>query len=82
MTNSPSDSRGPPEYLSFLLRLWRVNGGDKQTGVGVAIWRASIENPLTGERRGFASLDALFVFLRQQTGALSDVKGVEDEGCA
>jgi hypothetical protein len=82
MTNSPNDSSRPPEYLSFLLRLWQVDGGDKQAGAGATIWRASIENPLTGERRGFASLDALFVFLRQQTGALSDVKGVEDEGCA
>ena len=82
MTNSPSDSRGPPEYLSFLLRLWQVDGDDKQAGTGATIWRASIENPLTGERRGFASLDALFDFLRQQTGALAVVKRAEEEGYA
>ena len=47
------------DYLSYLLRLWRV---DKEE----AVWRASLESPLTGERIGFASLDALFDFLRQQ----------------
>jgi len=29
-------------------------------------WQASLENAHTGERIGFASLDALFAFLRQQ----------------
>ena len=55
--------KGTPErheYLSYLLRLWRV-------GTEKAVWRASLESPLTGERIGFASLDALFAFLLQQT---------------
>jgi hypothetical protein len=30
------------------------------------IWRVSLESPLTGERKGFASLDALVVFLRSE----------------
>jgi hypothetical protein len=33
-----------------------------------ATWRASLESTCTGERRGFASLDELFDFLRNQTG--------------
>jgi hypothetical protein len=33
-----------------------------------ATWRASLESTRTGERRGFASLDELFDFLREQTG--------------
>jgi hypothetical protein len=33
-----------------------------------AIWRASLESTRTGERKGFASLDELFDFLREQTG--------------
>jgi len=55
--------KGTPErrnYLSFLLRLWRV-------GKEEAVWRASLESPHTGEHIGFASLDALFAFLREQT---------------
>jgi hypothetical protein len=57
-----------PEYLSYLLRLWSVNGAEK------TVWRASLENALTGERKAFASLDDLFDFLRQQTGVRSDLE--------
>ena len=51
-------------YLSYLLRLWQTSDGTKQ------IWRASVESPGTGERRGFASLEDLFDFLQAQTGTL------------
>lgn len=44
--------------LSYLLRLWRTLEGD---------WRASLEAPGTGERQGFASLQALFEFLGTET---------------
>jgi hypothetical protein len=47
-----------PDYRSYLLRFWRV------TSDGQAIWRASLECPHTGERTGFASLDALFDHLK------------------
>jgi hypothetical protein len=49
-----------PEYLSYLLRLWRVSGE------GEAVWRASLESPHTGERHGFAGLTDLFTFLKQE----------------
>lgn len=52
--------REPQRYLSYLLRLWQT-GGDKEQG-----WRASLEVPGTGERQGFASLQALFDFLEAQ----------------
>jgi len=50
-----------PDYLSYLLRLWRVNHAQE------TIWRASLKSASTGEQMGFASLDELFEFLRQQT---------------
>jgi hypothetical protein len=50
-------------YASYLLRLWPVRSEDGIT------WRASLESADTGERKGFASLDALFAFLRQRTDA-------------
>jgi hypothetical protein len=59
-------SRGAGEqldYQSYLLRLWREN--DEEKG-----WRASLESALTGERRGFADLNALFDFLQRQTDVL------------
>ncbi|MBM4464520.1 MAG: hypothetical protein FJ014_02945 [Chloroflexi bacterium] len=54
--------KGTPErrdYLSYLLRLWRV-------GKEEAVWRASIESPHTGQRIGFASLEDLFTFLEKK----------------
>ncbi len=47
-------------YLSYLLRLWQTSNGEKQ------VWRASLQSPGTGERQGFASLEALFDFLQTQ----------------
>jgi hypothetical protein len=54
-----------PDYLSYLIRLWRVRE------MGQDVWRASVQHPGTGERVSFRTLDELFVFLRQQTGAVS-----------
>ena len=52
----------PRRYMAYLVRLWQVNGE------GQPAWRASIEDPHTGERRGFASLESLFAFLKEQIG--------------
>ncbi len=50
-------SGGGRGYQSFLLRLWQVNTEGKRA------WRFSLENSVTGERRGFANLGELLVFL-------------------
>jgi hypothetical protein len=47
-------------YVAYLLRLWQVNDGE------ATAWRASLESPQTGERRGFASLADLFTFLESE----------------
>ena len=47
-------------YQSYLLRLWRVKEGEEG-------WRASLESAQTGERKGFATLDALFDYVRSRT---------------
>ena len=60
-------------YVSYLLRLWETKRE------GVSIWRASLQSPDTGERTGFASLDALFAFLRQVAGVELDSGGDQDE---
>ena len=46
-------------YLSYLIRLWQISSE------GELVWRASLESPHTGERKGFASLDGLLDFLRE-----------------
>ena len=58
-------SEKQPCYLSYLLRLWQVQENEHTT------WRASLESSHTGERWGFATLDALCAFLREQTTVLA-----------
>jgi hypothetical protein len=50
-------------YHSFLLRLWQVKENEH------TVWRASLESSHTGERWGFANVEALFEFVRQEIGA-------------
>ncbi len=55
-----------PDYKSYLLRLWQA-----QTAGGM-VWRASLEEPHTGTRLGFSSLQRLHEFLLDQTTAEPD----------
>jgi hypothetical protein len=55
-----------PDYLSYLLRLWRED--DK----GATNWRASLESALTGKRHVFPCLMELFAFLQRQAVAGRD----------
>ena len=50
----------PQPYLSFLVRLWKV---DQEAQV---YWRVSIEDPFTGERCGFMNLKAFIAFLEKK----------------
>ena len=52
-------------YVAYLLRLWQVGSGAS------IVWRASLDDPSTGERKGFANLESLFAFLRDQVGESS-----------
>jgi len=54
----------PVEYFSYLLRMWRT--GEKSA------WRSSLEDPRTGKRVGFGSLEALLSYLVKitQTGTV------------
>jgi hypothetical protein len=62
-----------PDYLSYLLRLWRENvERDFQCRTEQATWRASLESSLTGKRQGFSSLRDLFAFLQQQMDVAVD----------
>lgn len=60
-------------YLAYMLRLWQEKDG---TG---AAWRASLESPHTGERRGFASLEALFSFLLERSRGSQSRVGADSE---
>jgi hypothetical protein len=62
------------DYRSYLVRLWRVKEGDRD------VWRASLQDPQSGERISFASLDALFAFLRDQTQGPPDTRSCAEAG--
>jgi hypothetical protein len=51
-------SSSPPPYLSYVLRLWLAGDND------LPEWRLVLIDPQTGERCGFASLDALTDYLQ------------------
>jgi hypothetical protein len=54
------------DYIAYLLRMWRTRDGKQ------AAWRASLQQPGTQERLGFATLDELFAFLQQQAALLPE----------
>lgn len=53
-----------PDYLAYLVRMWRVCSEEKVQ------WRISVESPHTGERQSFVGLETLFAFFRKETGAI------------
>jgi hypothetical protein len=59
MTHKRQEAGEARDYVAYLLRLWREKGG-KSTQ-----WRASLQEPNTGEKEGFVSLGALFAYLRR-----------------
>ncbi len=56
-------SAEPEHYLAYLIRFWT------EPGSLPGQWRASLEDPRTGERRGFAGLEALMGFVRDRLAA-------------
>ena len=56
----------PARYRAYLLRLWRIGESEP------TMWRVSIEDPRTGQRRDFPDLESLFVFLEEPIGRAVD----------
>ena len=69
--NGPAESGEERDYLSYLVRLWRVADGEK------TVWRGSLECALSGKTYNFASLDRLLGFLWEQTGHAPQAGGGE-----
>jgi hypothetical protein len=63
----------PRRYRAYLLRLWQAEGED-----GQPVWRAALEEARTSERRGFADLESLFAFLKEQLDALPTTRPPAD----
>lgn len=55
----------PPRYRAYLLRFWQESG---RPGDPSPVWRFILQEPGTGERRGFADLESMVDFLRRVMG--------------
>jgi hypothetical protein len=53
----------PPRYRSYLLTLWQERGRDT---INPGVWRFRLEDPRTGKRRGFATVEALLAALERE----------------
>ena len=53
----------PPRYRSYLITMWEERSGDTEVSVE---WRFRMEDPHTGQRRGFANFEALVAALQQE----------------
>lgn len=60
-------------YKSYMLRLWRIDEGED----GVQV---SLESIHTGERKGFANLEAMLDFLRRQMALGSEISSKKGQG--
>ena len=64
----------PPRYRSYLLAFWEERS---QVPSAPAVWRFSLEDPHTGQRRGFATLESLVAALQRETEGT--IRGSSDE---
>jgi len=61
------------KYRSYLLRLWEEDINGKQ------VWRISLENPFSGDRRGFVNLKDLCAFLKDKMQEENEKLEISDE---
>jgi hypothetical protein len=79
--SSLNGGESDPDYVSYLLRMWRESGaGGSSVEEDKPVWRASVLSAATGKRRGFASLDDLFGFLRGHESTMLDRHPNHDQG--
>ncbi|HQT93709.1 MAG: hypothetical protein B7Z68_01375 [Acidobacteria bacterium 21-70-11] len=72
MNELTTGAANSPE-TTLILRLWREGEGS------AAVWRCSVEDPSSKQRRGFATLTELLLFLQLLTES-SDLRRAFDAG--
>jgi hypothetical protein len=66
----------PSRYRSYVVRCWRESS--VHAGRETTVWRFSLQDPGTGQRRGFATLEALMGMLQAELA--DDKAGLERQG--
>lgn len=51
-------------YLSYIVRCWQESS--VHAGRETKVWRFSLQNSATNQRRGFATLEALLIALQEE----------------
>ena len=64
--------QNPPRYHTFLLTLWEERNQDPNSPT---VWRFRLEDPRTGRRHGFASLEEIVAALEREMAG----KGVNEK---
>lgn len=64
-----NESPLPTNYRIFLLTVWRTGSA---SGQGAAELRFSIDDPRSGQRRGFGTLNGLVAFLERSLDEIDD----------
>ena len=59
----------PPRYRSYLLTFWEERSQDPAIPPA---WRFRLEDPRTGQRRGYAGLEALVAALEREMAGRTD----------
>lgn len=72
--NAPDGLTSSTVYLAYMLRLWRAGSRG-----GQPVWRASLENPHTGERLAFGVVEDLFAYLTERMGVCAETPGGPEE---
>jgi hypothetical protein len=67
----------PGRYRAFLLTLCEE---PSREGIAQPVWRFRLEDPRTGQQRGFASLEALVGALRQVMADAEEERRAERAG--
>ncbi len=71
---SVAQEASAPRHRIYLLTIWEERSRDPQAP---AQWRFRLEHPATGQRQGFASLEALVAALKQLTSEEEDLGSKE-----
>ena len=51
-------------YLSYIVRCWQEPS--MHAGREMTVWRFSLQDPRTNQRRGFATLESLLISLQEE----------------
>lgn len=65
----------PGRYHSYLFRFW-----EEIATPAAPVWRFSLEDPLTGRRQGFATLDTFLAYLRVEMSDGGSEQRKDEEG--